>query len=109
VKRGEIYRSWERLPERGHKPGFYVIVSRDFVVQNDDIVTVVCAPLYRTRLGIRSEVYIDPEDALPVAGAIRCDFLTLLPKSKLTAFVGTLPAGKIAQLTPAIRYALSVE
>jgi len=27
VKRGEIYRTAERIPERGHKPGFYADVQ----------------------------------------------------------------------------------
>jgi len=31
VKRGEIYRTRERVPERGDKPGFYVVVSRTFI------------------------------------------------------------------------------
>ncbi|MGH9795986.1 MAG: type II toxin-antitoxin system PemK/MazF family toxin [Candidatus Acidiferrales bacterium] len=109
MKRGEIYRNWERLPERGYKAGFYVVVSRDFVVGNDELVTVVCAPIYSVRLGIRSEVPVGPEDGLPADSAIRCDFLTSVLKKKLTGFVGTLSAAKLEQLKPAIRYALSVD
>jgi hypothetical protein len=54
VRRGEIYRSRERVPERGDKPGFYVVISRTFIAENDDITTVVCAPVYSDLLGIRS-------------------------------------------------------
>jgi len=46
VTRGEIYRTRDRLAERGGKPGFYVVVSRAFVAENEDISTVVCAPVY---------------------------------------------------------------
>jgi hypothetical protein len=46
VRRGEIYRSQEKIPERGHKPGYYIVMSRDFVARNGDISTVVCAPVY---------------------------------------------------------------
>ena len=109
MKRGEIYRNWEKLPERGYKPGFYVVVSRDFVAGNDEIVTVVCAPIYRERLGIRSEVLVGTEDGLPAASAIRCDFVTLLLKKKLAGFVGTLSAGKLKQLRLALRYASDLE
>jgi hypothetical protein len=31
VRRGEIYRTRERIPERGSKPGYYVVISRTFV------------------------------------------------------------------------------
>ena len=46
MKRGEIYRTSEKVAERGHKPGFYVVVSRDFIAENDDVSTVICAPIY---------------------------------------------------------------
>ncbi len=35
MTRGEIYRTAERVPERGDKPGFYVVVSRPFIAEND--------------------------------------------------------------------------
>jgi mRNA interferase MazF len=89
VNRGEIYRTQAKVPERGHKPGFYVIVSRGFGAQNDDISTVICAPVYSDRLGLRSEVLIGVDEGLPKESSIRCDFLTLMMKSKLTHFVGT--------------------
>lgn len=108
MKRGEIYRTRERLPERGHKPGFYVIVSRDFIAHNDDVSTVVCAPVYRENLGLRSEVLIGPNDGLPNDSSIRCDFLTLIMKSKLTHFVGTLSHHKQQELSRALAYALQL-
>lgn len=108
MKRGEIYRTQEKVPERGYKPGFYVVVSRRFVAGNDDIETVVCAPVYSELLGLRSEVTLGVEDGLPHQSAIRCDFLTLLFKRKLTHFVGTLSAEKLKELNRALRYALEL-
>ncbi len=108
MKRGEIYRTQEKVPERGHKPGFYVVVSRNFVAGNDDISTVVCAPVYSEILGLRSEVVLGVEDGLPHESAIRCDFLTLMFKQKLTHFAGTLSAGKVKELNRALRYALEL-
>ena len=106
MMRGEIYRTKEKLPERGHKPGFYVIVSRDFIASNDDISTIICAPVYSEVLGLRSEVEVGVEDGLPLESAVRCDFLTLMFKRKLTHLVGTLSAEKRRNLDRALRYAL---
>jgi mRNA-degrading endonuclease toxin of MazEF toxin-antitoxin module len=92
VKWGEIYRTRERIAERGDKPGFYVVVSRDFIAGHDDVLTVVCAPVYGEVLGLRTEVSLGLDDGLPRDSAIRCDFLTLMFKRKLTSFVATLSA-----------------
>jgi mRNA interferase MazF len=106
---GAIYRTADRIAERGYKPGFYVVVSRDFVARNDNIPTVVCAPVYRERLGLRSEVAIGVEDGLPYESAVRCDFLMLMFKQRLTGFVGTLSASRQRELKRALRYALQAD
>lgn len=108
MRRGEIYRTKEKVPERGLKPGFYVIVSRSFIADNEHISTVVCAPVYSEILGLRSEVVLGREDGMPRDSAIRCDFLMLMFKTKLTQFVGTLSAEKIAELNLALHYALEL-
>jgi mRNA-degrading endonuclease toxin of MazEF toxin-antitoxin module len=108
VTRGEIYRTAERAPERGGKPGFYVVVSRAFIAENDDVSTVVCAPVYGEVLGISTEVLVGPGEGLPRASAIRCDFLALLFKRKLTGFVATLPPRKLLELNRALAVALDL-
>ena len=108
MNRGEIYRSAERVPERGGKPGYYVVVSRDFIAQNEDVATVVCAPIYTEVLGIRSEVRLGPDDGIPHESAIRCDFLMLMFKRKLTRFVATLAPSKMRELGAALTYALDL-
>jgi mRNA interferase MazF len=108
VTRGELYRSRERVPERGDKPGFYVVVSRSFIAQNEDVSTVVCAPVYSEVLGLTTEVVLGPDDGLPRTCAVRCDFLTLMFKAKLTHFVGTLSGTKIADLNRALAHALDL-
>ncbi len=109
MTRGEVYRTRERVPERGGKPGFYVIVSRPFIVENDDVSTVICAPVYSEVLGLTTEVVVGTTDGLPRTSAIRCDFLTLMFKSRLTDFVVTLSAGKLRELNRALAVALAVE
>jgi len=108
MKWGEIYRTHEKVSERGHKPGFYVVVSRDFIAGNDDVSTVVCAPVYGEVLGLRSEVVIGSEDGVPRESSIRCDFLTLMFKRTLTGFVATLSDARQADLRRALLHTLQL-
>jgi mRNA interferase MazF len=108
VTRGEIYRAAERTPERGGKPGFYVVVSRSFIAENDDVSTVVCAPVYSQVLGLSTEVVVGPDEGLPRVSSVRCDFLVLMFKRKLTTFVASLPARKLADLNRALAVALDL-
>jgi mRNA interferase MazF len=108
VTRGEIYRTRQRAPERGGKPGFYVVVSRAFIAENDEVSTVICAPVYSHVLGLSTEVVLGPEDGLPQVSSVRCDFLALMFKRKLTTFVASLSAAKLAQLNRALATALDL-
>jgi mRNA interferase MazF len=109
MNRGEIYRTKEKIAELGAKPGFYVIVSRDFIVQNPDVDTVICAPVYSEILGIKTEVILGKEDGMPRSCAIRCDFLMLMFKSKLTQFAGSLSPRKVGELNHALTHALQLK
>jgi mRNA-degrading endonuclease toxin of MazEF toxin-antitoxin module len=109
VNWGEIYRARERLPQRGGKPGFYVVVSRDFIASHEAVDTVICAPVYSRALGLRTEVVVGPADGLPADSAIRCDFLTLLFKRTLTGFVSTLSGPKQSELRRALASALQLD
>jgi mRNA interferase MazF len=108
VTRGEIYRTAERTPERGGKPGFYVVVSRAFIAESDEVATVVCAPVYSQVLGLSTEVVVGPEEGLPRVSAVRCDFLALMFKRKLTTFVASLPPRKVTELNRALAVALDL-
>lgn len=108
MTRGEIYRSSEKLAERGHKPGFYVVVSRSFIAQNEDVATVVCAPIYSEFLGLATEVAIGADDGLPHGSSIRCDFLTLMFKRRLSTLVGRLRPGSLKELDQALAVALGL-
>ena len=108
MTRGEIYRSSEKLAERGHKPGFYVIVSRSFIAQNEDVATVVCAPIYSEFLGLATEVAVGTEDGLPHGSSVRCDFLTLMFKRRLTTPAGRLRPVSLKELDRALAVALGL-
>jgi mRNA interferase MazF len=108
VTRGEIYRTGERAPERGGKPGFYVVVSRSFIAENEDVSTVVCAPVYSQVLGLSTEVVVGPEEGFPRVSSVRCDFLALMFKRRLTTFVASLPPRKVEELNHALAVALDL-
>jgi mRNA-degrading endonuclease toxin of MazEF toxin-antitoxin module len=108
VTRGEIYRTQDRVPERGGKPGFYVVVSRAFIARNTDVATVVCAPVYSEVLGLETEVVLGSDDGLPRVSAVRCDFLMLMFKRRLTEFVATLTSAKVEALNRALAFALDL-
>ena len=108
MTRGEIYRARERMPERGGKPGFYVVVSRSFIAENEDVSTVICVPIYSEVLGLSTEVVLGAEDGLPHTSAIRCDFLTLMFKKKLTHFVASLSAERVVELNRSLAAALEL-
>ena len=105
---GEIYRTRDKAAERGGKPGFYVVVSRDFIAAHDDVSTVICAPVYGEVLGLRTEVVVGVADGLPYDSAIRCDFLALMFKRRLTGFVGTLSGAKREELRRTLSCALQL-
>jgi mRNA interferase MazF len=83
-------------------------VSRAFIAESDDVSTVVCAPVYSRVLGLSTEVVVGPEEGLPRVSSIRCDFLTLMFKRKLTKFVASLPPPKVAKLDQALSVALDL-
>ncbi|MCC7539190.1 MAG: hypothetical protein IT379_23410 [Deltaproteobacteria bacterium] len=109
MTRGEIYRTHHRVAERGDKPGYYVVVSRSFVAANDDVATVVCAPVYGRVLGLGTEVLVGPDNGVPKRSAARCDFLCLMFKSKLTSFAGSLGRAQLLELDRALAVALELD
>jgi mRNA-degrading endonuclease toxin of MazEF toxin-antitoxin module len=108
MKRGEIYRTTHRIPERGYKPGYYLVVSREFIAGNDDVSTVICAPVYGEVLGLATEVVVGPDEGIPRTSSVRCDFLMLMFKDKLTTRVGRLMGSKLQELNRALARALDL-
>jgi mRNA interferase MazF len=108
VNRGDVFRTQHASAERGSKPGFYVVVSRQFIAENDDVSTVICAPVYGEVLGIATEVVIGSAEGVPRRSAVRCDFLMLLFKHKLLTHVGELSGKKLAELERALAIALDL-
>ncbi len=108
MKRGDVYRTKDRAPERGNKPSFYVVVSRSFIAENDEVATVVCAPVYSHVLGLSTEVVVGPDEGFPKECSIRCDFLALMFKSKFSSYVSRLQASKLGEFNKALAHALEI-
>ena len=108
MNRGELYRVTETVAERGDKPGFYVVVSRDFIAAHQAVDTVICAPVYGQVLGIPTEVVLESFHGVRQRSAIRCDFLMLMFKRKLTNFIASLPEAKLKELDRALAIALDL-
>jgi len=56
----------------------YVVVSRTFIAEHEDVSTVICAPVYGEVLGLTTEVVLDTENGLARTCAVQGDFLTLM-------------------------------
>lgn len=108
MKRGELYRVRRATSDESKDWRVYVVVSRQAFVDARSS-SVVCAPVYTTILGLSTEVPVGPEEGLKHASAIQCDRLVSIDKRKLTSFVGTLGARKLAALRSALRAALDVD
>ncbi|MSP70918.1 MAG: type II toxin-antitoxin system PemK/MazF family toxin [Myxococcales bacterium] len=108
LNRGEVYRSEVTEPERGGKPGYYVVVARDFIAANERVETVICAPVYSEVIDIPTEVHVDERNGVRYPSAIRCDFLMLLFKSRLNRKVGQLDPGQLVALDEALKCALAI-
>ena len=106
--RGEVYRSREKEPVRGNKPGYYVVVSRNFVAGSERIATVVCAPVYSEYLGLETEVPITQAEGVDHPSSVRCDFLMLLPKARILHLAGRTQGEKLEALDRALAVAVGL-
>jgi mRNA interferase MazF len=83
------------------------VVSRQTLVDSR-FPTVVCAPVFTRGHGLETEISVGPEDGLKHPSWIASDGLVSIPKSRLTDFVGALPASKRALLSRALCAALDL-
>jgi mRNA interferase MazF len=107
VRRGDLYRV-ERASQRDPKKSrVFVVVSRQGLIDSR-LSTVICAPVYSAYHGLSTQVLIGVEEGLKHPCSIHCDELLSLPKSRLTNYVGHLPAEKIRDLEQALARALAL-
>ena len=108
MNRGEIY----NIPRPPHKDPkkrrCFVVVSRQTLLDSK-AAHAVCAPINSGGHGLETEVQVGPEHGLKHISYINCDQLVRIEKSRLTDFVGSLPASKIRALNKSLRIALDLE
>jgi len=84
-----------------------IVASRQALVDSR-FPTVICAPVFTRGHGLETEVSVGPEDGLKHPSWIGCGGVVSIPKSRLTDYVGALPASKLALLSRALRAALEL-
>ena len=104
VARGDIV--WADLgPPAGRRP--VCVLTRDAAIAV--LTAITCAPITRTRRGIRSEVGVGQSSGLPESSVISCDNLITIPTVLLDDDpVGHLDLQTRADLDQALRYALDI-
>jgi len=85
----------------------FVVVGRQAAIDSR-YSSVICAPVYSSIHGLKSQVQIGIAEGLKHESAIHCDELVSLPKSVLTDYVGMLSPEKLAELGRALAVALDL-
>ena len=108
MKRGELYLIEKASKNDTKKQRVYVVVSRQALI--DSLYsTVICAPVYTTTEGLKTQVAVGIVEGLKHQSWIRCDELVSIRRTDLTNYVGCLSSGKISELKKALRVALAIE
>jgi mRNA interferase MazF len=108
VTRGDIYLVRKPGASDPRKQRAFVVVGRQVLIDSK-YVTVVCAPIYTSNMGLASQVAVGPEEGLKHASAIHCDGLVSLQKFVLSDYVGSLDGSKLVELNRALKVALEIE
>jgi mRNA interferase MazF len=108
MNRGELYLVSQPGTTDPRKRRVFVVVSRQ-VLLDSRFSTVICAPVYSRYDGLSTQVSIGTEEGVKHECSIHCDELVSLAKTRLTHYVGSLPAAKIIELNTALRIALEIE
>jgi len=103
MKRGEIRWYAFRPPDK-RRP--VLVLTRDSILEYLGEVTV--APVTSTVRGIPSEVLLSAADGMPRECAINCDHIQTVAKAKVGAAITTMSAGRMAEVTRAIRFVLDL-
>ena len=105
--RGELYRVRHPSSADPRRSRIFVVVGRQAAIDSR-YSSVICAPVYSSIHGLKSQVQIGIDEGLKHESAIHCDELVSLPKSALTDYVGPLPHAKLSQLNEALAVALGL-
>jgi mRNA interferase MazF len=108
MRRGELYRVYKAAARDPRQYRVFVVVSRQILLESR-FPTAICAPVYSSFDGLSTQVPVGVDEGLKHASSIHCDELISIPKSALTAFIGTLPSDKLAALNRALAIAVGTD
>lgn len=103
MQRGEI--RWYKFKSPDKKRPV-VILTRSSILEYLNEVTV--APITSTIREIPSEVFLSNQDGMSNDCAINFDHIQTVAKSKIGSLITTLPNEKLAEISDAICFALSL-
>ncbi len=107
MRRGDLYRVKKPSSHDPKRSRVFVVVSRQILIESR-FSTVICAPIYSSYKGFRTQVPVGIEEGLKHESSIHCDELVSLPKSLLTNYVGKLSPEKLELLEHALCVALEI-
>ena len=103
MRRGEIW--WAELPPPvGSRP--VVILTRDAVLHSIDGIVVTLVT--RTVRGLPTEVRLGKKQGLPIASVANLDNILTVPRARLIKRMGACDAGKLIELSQAVRIAFDL-
>ncbi len=108
MKRGELYLVRKPGHDDPKASRVFAVVSRQAAIDSR-FATAICAPVYSARHGLATQVNVGVDEGLKHDSALHCDELVSLAKSRLTTYVGALPAAKLRELDRALVAALDVD
>jgi len=108
MKHGEFYRVSSGTATDVKNQRVYIVVSRQELIDSG-YSTLICAPIYGVYEGLSTEVPVGMDEGLRQPGAIRCDELVSVVRSRLTEYAGILPDEKHPALAQALSIALGID
>jgi len=108
MRRGDIFRVHKPKQDDPKRHRFYVVVSRQDLVDSA-YSSVICAPIYTRGRGLSTQVAVGVSEGLKHDSWILCDNLRSILKSELTQFVGSLPSTKLDDLSEALAIGLDLD
>jgi mRNA interferase MazF len=108
MRRGAIYRVFKPGQDDPKRYRFYVIVSRQDLLDHA-YSSVVCAPVYTRGHGLSTEVAVGRDERLKHDSWIACDNLRSISRAELTDFVAMLPHEKLEEFNTALAIALDLD
>lgn len=107
MTRGDIYLVRRPAGDDPRRRRLFVVVSRQILIDSR-YDSVVCAPIYSKYLNLESQVEVGVDEGLKHDGAVHCDGLMSIAKTRLTDFVGALNERKLNELNYALGTALGL-